>query len=312
MKAVFLDRGSFPKSVNIKYPECVTDVIEFENTRPGDVQQCIKDADIVLTNKVVLDRASIKSATSLKLVQVMATGTNNVDKVACEESGITVRNVDGYSGISVPEHTFSLLLALRRNLISYLEDVKNGRWSESEYFCFLDHPIKDLANTTMAIIGGGNLGQKVANIAEAFSMKVIFVEHKNALSVRPGYTKFTDAIKIADVITLHCPLTDTTKNMISYDEFALMKSTSVLLNTGRGGLVDEDALVDALTTQKIAGAGFDVATQEPMPIDHPLQALTQLPNFLLTPHIAWASNEAMQSLVDIAMNSIKHFSEASV
>ncbi|GAA0835494.1 MULTISPECIES: D-2-hydroxyacid dehydrogenase [Marinomonas] len=311
MKAVFLDRGSFPNSVNLVYPECITQVVEFENTRADQVIQRIQDADIVLTNKVVVDRAAIESTSALKLVQVMATGTNNVDKLACEEKAIAVQNVEGYSGISVPEHTFSLLLALRRNLVSYLDDVKKGHWAKSEYFCFLDYPIQDLANTTMAIFGKGNLGQKVANIAAAFSMKVLFVEHKNATTVRPGYTGFQQALKLADVITLHCPLTDNTANMLSYDEFKMMKPNCVLLNTGRGGLVNEDALIDALTTHKIAAAGFDVATQEPMPVDHPLQKLTELPNFLLTPHVAWASAEAMQSLVDIGMDKIKQFSEVA-
>ncbi|WP_133012956.1 D-2-hydroxyacid dehydrogenase [Marinomonas flavescens] len=312
MKAVFLDRGSFPKSINIIYPDCVTHITEFDNTHPNEVIERIEAADFVLTNKVEVNRAAIESSSTLKLVQVMATGTNNVDKVACEENHVAVQNVDGYSGISVPEHTFSLLLALRRNLTSYLEDVKKGRWAEAEFFCFLDHPIQDLANTTLAIMGNGNLGQKVAKIADAFSMKVIFIEHKNAPLVRPGYTDFEQALKIADVVTLHCPLTDKTKNIISYDEFEIMKSNCVLINTGRGGLVDEIALTDALTNKKIAAAGFDVATQEPMPIDHPLQKLTKLPNFLLTPHVAWASAEAMQSLVDIGMAKIKRFSEKTI
>ncbi|REG85679.1 D-2-hydroxyacid dehydrogenase [Marinomonas pollencensis] len=309
MKAVFLDRGSFPKSVIIDYPDCVTQIVEFDNTQPQDVIPRIHDADIVLSNKVVLDRAAIESAKQLKLVQVMATGTNNLDKLACEENSVRVQNVDGYSAISVPEHTFSLLLALRRNLTSYLEDVKQGRWAEAEFFCFLDYPIQDLANSTMAIIGQGNLGAKVAQIAKAFSMEVIFVEHKNASQIRPGYTPFEQALEMADVVSLHCPLTENTANLLSYDEFERMKPSAVLLNTSRGGLVDEDALVDALTSHKIAAAGFDVASQEPMPADHPLQALTQLPNFLLTPHIAWASNEAMQSLVNIGMAKIQQFSE---
>ena len=309
MKAVFLERGSFPKTVHFVYPESITHITEFENTQVDDVPARIKKADIVLTNKVLVNRDAIESSETLKLIQVMATGTNNVDKVACAENNVKVQNVEGYSSISVPEHTFALLLALRRNLVSYLEDVKKARWATSEYFCFTDHPIRDLANTTMAIIGNGNLGQKVAHIAMAFSMNIIFVEHKGAQVTRPGYVAFDDAIQTADIISLHCPLTEKTKNLISYDEFEQMKPTSILLNIGRGGLVNEAALVDALTTHNILAAGFDVATQEPMPLDHPLQKLTELPNFLLTPHIAWASSEAMQTLVDIAMGKIKDFFE---
>ncbi|ETI57921.1 D-2-hydroxyacid dehydrogenase [Marinomonas profundimaris] len=307
MKAVFLDRGSFPDYVKIDYPSKISEVMEYENSSPEQVADRIKDADIVLSNKVVLTASAIESATNLRLVQVMATGTNNVDIKACSSRGIAVQNVADYSTISVPEHTFAMLLSLRRNLTSYFDDIKAGKWADSKHFCFLDYPIKDLSGTTLAIIGGGTLGKKVASIAQAFDMKVIFADRKGAKTIRAGYVSFQDALALADVISVNCPLTDDTKNLIGDDEFLRMKPSCLLLNISRGGIVDEHALVRAFDKNTIAGAAFDVATQEPMLLDHPLQALTKRPNFLLTPHIAWASDEAMQTLVNIAMKKITAF-----
>ncbi|MGJ8648475.1 MAG: D-2-hydroxyacid dehydrogenase [Marinomonas colpomeniae] len=309
MKAVFLDRGSFPEYIKIQLPSQVTEVVEYENTQQDEVIDRIKGASIVLTNKVIINSEAIESSSSLNLIQVMATGTNNVDSAACIKNNIAVQNVAGYSTVSVPEHTFSMLLALRRNLVSYLDDVKSGKWALSDFFCFLEHPIQDLNGTTMVIIGGGSLGQKVAVIAQAFGMKVIFAERKGVNEIRSGYIDFEEALKIADVVSLHCPLTEETRSLIGDAELSLMKQSALLLNMSRGGIVDERALLNAFTKGIIAGAAFDVATQEPMPLDSPLQKLTQYPNFLLTPHIAWASNEAMQTLVDIAIQKITSFIE---
>lgn len=307
MKAVFLDRGSFPEQINIQLPTQIQDVVEYENSSLEQVAERIKDASIVLTNKSIVDADAIKGAANLKLIQVMATGMNNVDLDACKEKNITVQNVADYSTISVPEHTFAMLLALRRNLSSYLDAVKTGRWASSEYFCFLDYPIKDLSGSTMAIIGGGTLGKRVAAIALAFGMKVVFADRKGSESTRAGYIDFEEALKLADVISINCPLTPETKDLISDAEFSLMKKSCLLLNISRGGIVDENALVRAFEKNTIAGAAFDVSTQEPMPLDHPLQRLSKEPNFLLTPHIAWASDEAMQTLVDMAMDKITTF-----
>lgn len=307
MKAVFLDRDSFPSNIEFNYPEGISEVIEYPNTSLDAVAERIQGAGIVLTNKVVLTKDVIEQVHDLKLVQVTATGINNVDAQACKEHGIALQNVDGYSSISVPEHTFALLLALRRNLVAYIDDVRAGKWADSHFFCFLDYPIKDLANTKLTIVGKGIIGNKVAEIAKVFGMQVMFAEHKNAKVVREGYVPFNEAIQQADVLSLHCPLTETTKDLISTAEFEQMKPDAILLNMGRGGIVNEQALIKALTEKRIMGAGFDVATQEPMPHHHPLQALTKLPNFLLTPHIAWGSNEAMQKLANIAMEKIAQF-----
>lgn len=311
MKAVFLDRGSFPESAVLALPEAVTETATYHNTAAEDVLERILNADIVMTNKVVLTRSVLAQARHLKLVQVMATGTNNVDIEACNEFGIAVQNVSGYSTVSVPEHTFSLILALRRNLFQYHEAVRAERWANSEFFCFMDYPIRDLHNASLCLIGGGTLGRRVAQIAEAFGMRVVFAEHKHADTLREGYVPFEQAITQADIISLHCPLTDQTRHMIDESEFAKMKSSALLINTGRGGLVNEAALVTALQDHQIAGAGFDVVTEEPMPASHPLQALTALPNFILTPHIAWASESAMNRLLAMASDNIRQFIESS-
>ena len=311
MKAVFLDRGSFPSYIKVTLPTSIKALVEYENTPLEKVAERIKDADIVLTNKVVLNSDALHQASNLRLVQVMATGMNNVDLETCAKCNITVQNVANYSTISVPEHTFAMLLALRRNLVAYLDDVKAGKWADSKYFCFLDYPIKDLSGSTMTIIGGGTLGKRVASIALAFGMRVLFAERKGATIIRDGYVEFESALKSADVISVNCPLTAESKNLIGSTEFALMKSECLLLNISRGGIVDEHALKHALEHGQISGAAFDVATQEPMPIDHPLQVLTKHPNFLLTPHIAWASNEAMQTLVNMAMEKIAFFVDKS-
>ncbi|WCN09355.1 D-2-hydroxyacid dehydrogenase [Marinomonas mediterranea] len=310
MKAVFLDRGSFPSHIDIRMPEGI-ELINYHNTSEADVAERIVDADIVLTNKVPLKKEAIERATKLKLVQVMATGTNNVDSEFCQQANIAVQNVEGYSTVSVPEHTFSLMLALRRNLFQYIDDVKKGKWSRSEFFCFMDYPIKDLAGSRIAIYGSGALGTQVSVIAKAFGMEPCFVERKNAPHVRDGYIAFEEAITTADIHTFHCPLTPENKNTISDSEFDAMKTSALLINTGRGGLIDEEALIRALEKNKIAGAALDVATIEPMPKTHPLNTLKDFPNFLLTPHIAWASDGAMQKLVSIAVSRISNFIETS-
>ena len=268
MKAVFLDRGSFPENAEILLPDNITEKTFYHNSDDSNVAERIRDADVVLTNKVKISSLQLSQAPQLKLIQVMATGLNNIDLDACESLGIAVRNVSGYSTEAVPEHTFALMLTLRRRIFQYHQDIRNGRWAESEFFCFMDHSIQDIAGSTLVIIGKGALGERVASIAEAFGMKVLFAEHKSATKIRSGYVPFSDAIEAADILTLHCPLTPDTQNMIDADVLAAMKPSALLINTGRGGLVNEADLADALNSGQIAGAGFDVATEEPMPKHH--------------------------------------------
>ncbi|WP_326525945.1 NAD(P)-dependent oxidoreductase, partial [Sphingomonas sp.] len=245
---------------------------------------------------------------ALQMVAIAATGYNNVDLDACRARGIVVSNVRGYARETVPEHVFALLLALARQIGPFHRSVAAGRWQKSEQCCYFDYPIRDLAGQTLGLLGSGTLGQGVARIAAAFGMRVVLGEHKGAATCRDGYLPFERLIREADVISLHCPLTDATRHLIGAPELAAMKPTAILINTARGGLVDEAALADALRARQIGGAGFDVLTEEP-PVTNPLLApdLLDAGNFILTPHVAWSSREAMQTLADQLIDNIEAF-----
>jgi glycerate dehydrogenase len=304
---VFLDRAGFPEEIRLRPFAFPNRLRVFERSAPEEVAERIAEADIVITNKAKVRADAITGATKLKLVAVSATGTDNVDLKACAERGIGVSNVRNYAIHTVPEHTFALILALRRNIFAYRDSVVRGRWQESGQFCFFDHAIHDLAGATLGIIGDGILGQAVAGIARAFGMRVLFAEHKGKTGMGSLYTPFAEVLRRSDIITLHAPLTPSTRNLIGVAEFAAMERRPILINTARGGLVDEAPLDEALRTGRIAGAGFDVVTTEPPPPDHVMMGLLELPNFILTPHVAWSSREAIQSLADRLVDNIEAF-----
>lgn len=277
-------------------------------TTQQQVAERLADATIAVINKRRLSADLIAALPRLQMIAIAATGYNNVDLDACRARGIVVSNVRGYAGETVPEHVFALLLALARQIGPFHRSVAAGRWQKSEQFCYFDYPIRDLAGQTLGILGGGTLGQGVARIGAAFGMRVVFGEHKHAAACREGYLPFERLIREADAISLHCPLNDATRHLIGAAELAAMKPTALLINTARGGLVDEQALADALRARRIAGAGFDVLTEEP-PVDNPLLApdLLEAGNFILTPHVAWSSREAMQTLADQLIGNIEAF-----
>ena len=306
-RIVFLDRDTIPPDVALRPLAFPHDLHEFGATMPEQVAERIADADIVITNKVPVRAEAITRAPNLRLVAIAATGSDVVDVGACESNGVAVSNIRGYAVNTVPEHTFALLLALRRSLVAYRDSVRAGRWGESGQFCYFDHPINDLAGATLGIIGDGALGRAVSDIGRAFGMRPLFSSYKGVAGMGPLYTPFEEVLRTSDVITLHAPLTPQTRNMIAAAEFVLMERKPLLINTARGGLVDEVALAAALRAGQIAGAGFDVATIEPPSADHPLMQLTDRPNFILTPHVAWASREAVQSLVDQLVDNIEGF-----
>lgn len=307
MKIVFLDRATLSPETVLRPPCFAHELMCFDNTTPLQVGERIADADIVVTNKVKLNATHLSMAKRLKLVAVAATGTDNVDLKACASQGITVSNIRNYAGNTVPEHTFALIFALRRSITAYHDSVRAGRWQESEQFCYFDYPIRDLHGATLGIIGDGVLGKGVAAIGQALGMKVLFSAFKGRDGMGSLYTPFSEVLARSDIITLHCPLTEQTRNMISTEEFASMKRKPLLINTARGGLVDEAALVLAIQTGQISGAGFDVVTAEPPPLNHPFMALMDKPNFILTPHVAWASQEAIQGLTDQLVDNIEAF-----
>jgi glycerate dehydrogenase len=303
---VFLDRETLPEETVLRSPAFPHRMVEHQRTGPGEVADRIASADIVITNKVPVRAEAIAAAKKLRFIAVSATGTDMVDLRCCGERGIIVSNVRDYALTTVPEHTFALIFALRRSLLAYRDSVRDGRWQAASQFCFFDHPIHDLAGSTIGIIGSGTLGRAVADMARALGMTVLFAGRKGATPGK-GRVAFEETLRRSDVITLHVPLTPDTKGLIGATEFALMERRPILINAARGGLVDEMALGEALARGQIAGAGFDVASGEPPAADHPLMALLAYPNFILTPHVAWASREAIQVLADQVVDNIEAF-----
>ena len=264
------------------------------------VERC-QDADIVISNKVVIDQNAMSKLTNLKLICVAATGTNNIDLSAAKEHNIAVTNVAGYSTPSVVQHTFTLITNLLGNTHRYINDCQQGLWQQSPMFCRLDYSFNEIAGKTLAIVGYGSLGKAVADVARAFGANVIISERKGQ-TPREGRVSFNDALTTADIISVHCPLTDETRNQIAAAELSLMKPSAIIINTARGGIINEADLADALANNVIAGAGVDVLSKEPAEQENPL-ALYKGANLLLTPHIAWASQESIVRLVnEIALN----------
>ncbi len=310
-RIVYLERDSI--IAEVRRPGFAHEWIEYPRSLQDEVEARLAGATIAIVNKVQLDAAMIARLPALKMVAVAATGTNNVDLEACRSRGIVVSNIRGYAVHTVPEHALALMLALSRNLVAYRESVQAGRWQRSEQFCFFDHPIRDLNGATLTIVGSGSLGAGVAQLAAAFGMHIVRAERKQAVTCREGYVPFAEALAVADVVSLHCPLLPETQGLIGVGELRAMKSSALLINTSRGGLVDEAALVRALKEGWIAGAGFDVLSKEPPRDGNPLldPELLSLPNFLLTPHVAWASRPAMQSLADQLSENIEAFARGA-
>lgn len=304
LQIVVLDRDTLVnRPFEFDFPHTLS---SYGTTEAHETLERIRGADIVITNKVVISAQAFAKNPQLKLVAVTATGVNNVDVEAAKQNGTAVCNIRAYGNESVAEHAFMMMITLMRNLPAYQRDVAAGLWENSPFFCHLGAPMRDLNGKTLAIFGRGNIGKTLATYAQAFKMNVVFAEHKHAQSVRDGYVSFDEAIRSADVVSLNCPLTPQTANMIGEAELQQMKPGAILINCGRGGLVDEAALVAALKYGQIGGAGFDVLTQEPPRDGNPLLK-ARLPNLIVTPHIAWASQEAANRLFDILLDNINRF-----
>ena len=301
---VFLDRSTL--QAKVRRPAFEHRWQEYPVTAPNELPERLRDATIAITNKVPLRAETLQRLPKLKMIAVAATGYDVIDIAYCKANGIVVANIRNYAVHTVPEHAFTLITALRRNLLAYRRDVENGRWQQVDQFCFFDHPIRDLHGATIGLIGEGALGQATARIARGFGMNVLFADHAPPKAPGVVFTPLAQVLAQSDVISLHLPLTDETRNMIGIEQFRKMKRSAILINTARGGLVDEEALVQALQQGLIAGAGFDVLTSEPPKQGNPLLEL-RLPNFILTPHIAWASDGAMQFLADQLIDNIEAF-----
>lgn len=309
-RIVFLDRETLLDSVELPQVPFKHELQVYGRTAPDQVAERIADADIVISNKVALRREHLQAAPNLKMIALAATGSDNIDLDAARERGIVVSNIRDYAVRSVPEHVFALIFALRRNICAYRQSVKEGRWQEAQQFCYFDYPIRDLAGSTLGLIGSGSLGQAVATMGRALGMKVIFAQRRGQTIVSNADDRlpFEQVLEQADVLSLHCPLTAETQNMLGMAEFERMAPRRpLLINTARGGLIDNQALEHALRQGWLGGAGIDVCTPEPPPADHILMRLLDLPNYILTPHIGWASQEAMQALANQLIENIVAF-----
>lgn len=305
-KIIFLDRDTTDRGdLDFSGLEGLGDVTYHGITGPDETAARITEANIVLTNKVVIGTDAMDGATDLKLIQIVATGTNNVDLDAARERDLAVCNVSGYSTESVAQHVFATLLNLQTNVHRFAAEPE--KWAESPMFTRLDYPIAELAGKTLGIVGLGSIGKAVARIGQSFGMNVVAYardgsEQKGDIE-RLAHEEFFAAV---DVVTLHCPLTPDTHHFINADSLALMKDDAILINTGRGDLVNEPDLVAALTSGVIRAAAIDVLTPEPPPADHPFLT-AQLDNLFITPHTAWSSREARQRLLDGIVANIEAF-----
>lgn len=307
-RIVVLDRDTL--SVPVPRPSFAHEWVEHAHTGREQVAARVAGASIVVSNKVRIDEAALTAAPALRLIAIPATGTNNVELEACRRRGVTVCNVPSYGPQSVAEHVFALVLALRRNLLQYVAEVRAGRWERAPNFCFVDHPIADLAGSRLGVVGSGVIGSAVARIGAGFGMQVLQAERRGAAAVRPGHVAFDEVLERADVLSLHLPLTPQTHHLIGAAELARMKPGAVLINTARGPLVDESALAAALRAGRIGGAGLDVLAEEPpRPGSSPLLAddLRDNPRLLVTPHVAWASRAAQTKLVTELIANLEAF-----
>ena len=311
LNGVILDQDSLhPDDIDLS-PLLDIDAINwhsYANTTPGQITKRIAHADIVLTNKVVLGEEEINAAPHLKYIGVLATGTNVVNHPAAQRRGISVNNCAAYGTASVVQHTWALILSLS----THLQDNKRAAqqdWRSSPFFSVLDYPVSELAGKTLGIIGYGELGRGVATIGRAFGMKVISAAIPGWQSTAQKETPrlaLPAFLATADVVSIHCPLSEQTRNLISADQLALMKTSALLINCARGGIVNEQALAEAIKQGTIAGAGVDVLSQEP-PVDGNILLELDIPNLIVTPHCAWGSKQARQRLVNQAGDKLHTF-----
>lgn len=296
LKAVFLDYASLDQNDLDSTPldAAFAELQLYDATTPEQVLPRLADADVAIVNKVVLNAESIAQLPKLKLILISATGTNNVDLKAAQAQGIVVCNCQGYGTASVAQHTLTLMLALATNVLQYHQAVQQGRWQQAEQFCFLDFPIVELSGKTLGVLGYGELGQEVARLAQALGMKILVGNLPNRQHA--GRLSLEELLPQVDVLTLHCPLNDSTKDLIAEKELALMKPSAFLINTARGGIVNEAALAHALQHGTLAGAATDVLSVEP-PKQGNILLDSTIPNLIITPHSAWGSVQARQRIV---------------
>ncbi len=308
MKVVFLDTKTIDEIPNMNLLEQFGEVSYYQTTKPEQTLERVKDADIIISNKVVIDRNTIEQAKRLKLICIAATGTNNVDKIAADEKGIAVKNVADYSTNSVAQGTFAMLLHLLTHLSYFDQYVKEGKYSQSEIFTDFGRTFRELTGKRFGIIGLGHIGRKVARIARAFGSEVVYYSASGKTYDQPYLQlELDEFLKTSDIVSIHAPLNEYTKDLLNYERLKLMKRSAILINAGRGGIVNEADLVTALNEDLIAAAGIDVYEKEPIASTHPYLQVKNKEKILLTPHITWASIEARTLLMEKVIQNIQEF-----
>ena len=303
-RIVFLDRSAI--QTELRSPRFEHQWVNYSTTSPDEVVERLQQATIAITDRVAIGEAQLTHLPDLKFIAVAATGVDGIDLEACRQRGIAVSNVRGWS-VSVPEHIFALILALRRNLMAYHTAVRQGVWERSENYAVLPEPMPlSLSGSTIGIIGYGSLGRAVARIAPAFGMTVLVAEHKKARTTRPGRTSFNQVLETSDVLVILCPLNEETRGLIGATELKKMRPQALVINCARGGIVDEEALAGALKRGEIGGAGIDVLSREPPREGNPLLQLKQS-NLIVTPHVAWVSDQSMKNLGEQLISNLEAF-----
>ena len=312
MHAVFLDQQTFSQSISLTAIKSnVTSLQSYQLTSPDEVVDRCRDAEIIISNKVVLNSETLSQLPHLKLICIAATGSNNVDLSAARKLGIAVTNVSGYAQTSVAQYVFAQLLAYFSQTQHHNDNCKQGLWQQSETFCIHGKGSVELAGKTLGLIGYGSLGKAVEKLAKAFGMQVLIAERQHQKTLRSGRTSFSEVIKKADVLSLHCPQTAETEQLINENILMEMKTSAMLINTARGAIINNQELHHALKTKQIAFAVLDVLEQEPPPADH-LFFTEPLNNLKITAHIAWASYEAQQRLINLLAENIRAFQQGQL
>ncbi len=307
IKICFLDRATLRSDIKIRLPNFEHRWVEYAKTSDHQVIERINNAQIVITNKVAITDAILAACPQLKMIAVAATGLDIIDLIACERRHIKVSNIKNYALTTVPEHVLTVMLMLKRQIQQYQNEVIAGRWQQEKSFCFFDKPINDLSQSVLGIIGFGALGQATAKLAHNIGMKVIYYNRSQRSCDFAAQVDLETIMTQSDIISCHCALTEETHHLLSVDEFIAMKSTAFVINTARGAIVDEAALAHAIKTHQIAGAALDVLVQEPPELGSPIMSIANNSNVILTPHIAWASQQAMQNLANQLIDHIDQF-----
>ncbi len=307
-KIVVLDSSALPEGFALQRPDFAHEWVSYKQTAYAEIVPRSGDADMVLTSKCLFDAQVLAALPQLKYIGCLATGYNNIDVREAARRGIAVTNAQGYSTEAVAEHTVAMMFYLCRNFSATTRAVRAGSWPKSPTFWQLPGGVlTDLKGLTLTIVGCGAIGRRIAQLAEVLGMTVLRAEHKGVSEIRPGYTEFAKAISCADVISVNCPLSADTTDLIARTELAALKPNCVLINNSRGGIVNEQDLAQALRAGKLGGAGFDVASSEPLPADHPFMSLLDLDNFILTPHQAWLTRSALTDLCAQVKENLEAF-----